>query len=146
MSVSIYLSSKKLDIPDSLTPTKQDRKTWFVSPFGNNYDYRNTFQMWVPFFAMLPAFVIFIVLFFEIELTGYAFFDLFTNSEVKRYNFFFLIKKRIILSSKIRKLKKGSGFNLDLLLAGIMLTFNSFFGLPWYLLIEVYFFYLKFFI
>lgn len=58
---------KKLDIPDnSLVPTKH-RTNWFVSPFGVNYE---KFPVWVPFASIFPALLIFIVLFFEIELTG----------------------------------------------------------------------------
>ena len=37
----------------------------------------------------------------------------------------------MILHAKSRKLKKGTGFNMDLLLAALMMNLNSFFGLPW---------------
>ena len=37
----------------------------------------------------------------------------------------------MILYAKSRKLKKGTGFNLDLLLAALMMNLNSLFGLPW---------------
>jgi hypothetical protein len=91
-----------------LVPTKTTRTNWFINPFGNVFDETSpSLPIWVPFAASLPAFIIFIVLFFEIELTG------------------------ILLNSKHRKLKKGTGFNLDLLLGALMMTFNSFFGLPW---------------
>ena len=73
-------------------------------PYGDGYE---SLPLWVPFGAALPAFIIFIVLFFEVELTG------------------------ILLSAEHRKLKKGTGFNLDLLLGALMMTFNAFFGLPW---------------
>lgn len=33
--------------------------------------------------------------------------------------------------AKHRKLKKGTGFNLDLLLSALMMAVNSLFGLPW---------------
>ena len=71
------------------------RKNWIISPFGNNYnDQPNDFSFWVPIFAIVPASLVFIILFFEVELTG------------------------IMLSAKHRKLKKGNGFNVDLLLGG----------------------------
>ncbi|CAF0838647.1 unnamed protein product, partial [Brachionus calyciflorus] len=95
------INTQKLDIPDELTPTKP--RDWFVSPFG----IESVLPIWVPFLSIVPAFLIFIVLFFEVELTG------------------------IILLAKHRKLKKGTGFNLDLLLGALMMTFNSLFGLPW---------------
>ena len=43
----------------------------------------------------------------------------------------FCLFYRILLANKNRKLKKGTGFNIDLLLGAIMMTINSFFGLPW---------------
>jgi hypothetical protein len=67
----------------------------------------NQLPIWVPFASFLPALVIFIVLFFELELTG------------------------IILNAEHRKLKKGTGFNIDLLIGASMMVLNSFFGLPW---------------
>lgn len=33
--------------------------------------------------------------------------------------------------SKSRKLRKGTGFNIDLLLGSLMMVMNSFLGLPW---------------
>ena len=36
-----------------------------------------------------------------------------------------------MLSVKHRKLTKGTGFHLDLLLSGVMMLLNSLFGLPW---------------
>jgi 1-acyl-sn-glycerol-3-phosphate acyltransferase len=59
---------KKLDIPQNgFVPTNQNRKTWLVSPFGTNID---AFAVWIPFAAFFPALLVFIVLFFEVELTG----------------------------------------------------------------------------
>ena len=101
------IDTQKLEIPENLVPTKNLRVSWFVSPFGNNYENFQYFPWWVPFASIFPASIIFIVLFFEIELTS------------------------IILCAKHRKLIKGTGFNLDLLLGSLMMVFNSFFGLPW---------------
>lgn len=65
--------TQKLDIPDGLVPTKY-RNSWLVSPLGNNFDgakspINNKLPIWVPFVAIFPAFLIFIVLFFEVEVT-----------------------------------------------------------------------------
>jgi hypothetical protein len=45
-----------------------------VSPFGNNFaknlsSSSSQLPLWVPFAAVFPAFLIFIVLFFEVEVT-----------------------------------------------------------------------------
>lgn len=62
---------KKVDIPSILTPTKEEyRKEWFISPLGNE-GFVNL-PLWVPFASAIPAFLIFIVLFMEVELTGYV--------------------------------------------------------------------------
>lgn len=95
------LKTQKLDFPnDTLSPTEY-RNQWLVIPWNKNI------PIWLPFAAFVPALLIFIVLFFEVELTG------------------------MILYSKHRKLKKGTGFNLDLLILAILMNINSLFGLPW---------------
>src|SRR5690349_12136132 len=89
------LKTQKLVMPEGLVPSKTDpdyRIGWFVSMFGS---YRRTFPLWTPFAAIVPASLIFIVMFFEQELIG------------------------IMLNSKTRKLRKGTGFNIDLLLGGM---------------------------
>lgn len=58
------INTQKLDIPDELSPTKP--RDWFVSPIGME----TQLPVWVPFISIIPAFLIFIVLFFEVELTG----------------------------------------------------------------------------
>ena len=52
------------------------RKSWIISPFGNNYhDQSNDFSFWVPILAIVPAALVFIILFFEVELTGFVSFE-----------------------------------------------------------------------
>lgn len=63
------INTQKLDIPDEIVPTKP--RDWFVSPLGTE----SSLPLWVPFIAIIPAFLIFIVLFFEVELTGYLKFN-----------------------------------------------------------------------
>jgi hypothetical protein len=96
------VETPKLDIPDNTYSPTQHRTTWFVSPFGTS---AKQFPLWIIFASILPALLVFIVLFFELELTG------------------------MILDAKHRKLKKGSGFNLDLLISALLMNLNSFFGL-----------------
>ena len=65
---------KKLNIPEDIVPQKFNlRKSWIVSPFGNNYiGYKDDFPMWVPLVAIFPAALLFIILFFEVELTEFV--------------------------------------------------------------------------
>ena len=61
------ITTQKLDVPDDLIPTRLNRTEWFVSPFGQDIE---TFQWWIPFLAFVPGLLIFIILFFEVELIG----------------------------------------------------------------------------
>ena len=61
------VETPKLDIPDNTFSPTEHRSTWLVSPFGTNNIY---FPFWIPVAAILPALLVFIVLFFELELTG----------------------------------------------------------------------------
>ncbi len=66
----LYCLTKKLDIPIDFVPTKHERTSWFVSPVGNNYDENQRFVWWIPLAAMLPGLLVFVILFFEVELIG----------------------------------------------------------------------------
>jgi hypothetical protein len=101
------IQMQRVDIPNKFMPTNSTRTSWFVSPFGNNYTHEESLPWWIPLIAIFPAILIFVIVFFEIELIG------------------------ILLDAKRRNLKKGTGFNLDLMLGSIMMVANSFFGLPW---------------
>jgi len=93
----------KLDIPDGLTPTSPSQRNWMI-------EFLDKDKMLSPLQivgASVPALLVTIILFMETELTG------------------------TIVDRKEYKLKKGSGYNLDLLIVGLLATFCSLFGLPW---------------
>jgi hypothetical protein len=112
------INTPKLEIPDRLTPTKSIREGWYISPFGNNYNQNKELPYWVPLAAAIPAFLIFVVLFFEVELTGCE------KNLLKEINYFICFANlnplylSLILNAKHRKLEKGTGFSLDLFLGG----------------------------
>ncbi len=72
------IDTKKLDIPDYFDIPTDNRSSWLIHPFGNNLNLNNTdkydaaklLPFWVPFASIIPALLIFIVLFFEVEVTG----------------------------------------------------------------------------
>ena len=75
------IQTQKLDIPDNFMPTSTSRVSWIVSPFGGNYKGKNEefsgdfqkeaiFAWWIPVFSVMPASLIFVILFFEVELIG----------------------------------------------------------------------------
>lgn len=98
-----YEFTPKLDIPDGLTPTSPNKRDWFISIMG----VEKQLSPLAIIFASVPALFVTILLFMETELTG------------------------TIVDRKDYKLKKGSGYNLDLLIVGLLATFSSLLGLPW---------------
>ena len=82
--------TEKLSVPDGLRPTNEELRGWFVKPFGKE----EPLPIWSYFAAAIPAFLVFILIFMESQITS------------------------IIVNKKQRNLKKGPGYHLDLLLIG----------------------------
>ncbi|XP_065304819.1 band 3 anion transport protein-like isoform X2 [Dermacentor albipictus] len=94
--------SQKLKVPNGLS-TSIEGRGWFVSPISST----QPFIWWHIFVAALGAVLVFILMFLEIEIC------------------------ELILSKKERKLQKGSGFHLDLLLICYMELGCAIIGAPW---------------
>ncbi|XP_066467654.1 anion exchange protein 3 isoform X2 [Tiliqua scincoides] len=95
--------TQKLNVPSVLSVTAPDKRGWFIHPLGS----KQTFPIWMMFASAIPALLVFILIFMETQITS------------------------LIVSKKERKLQKGSGFHLDLLLIGTMGGLCALFGLPW---------------
>ncbi|CAI5762852.1 anion exchange protein 3 isoform X1 [Podarcis lilfordi] len=95
--------TQKLNVPSVLSVTTPNKRGWFIHPLGSN----QVFPMWMMFASAIPALLVFILIFMETQITT------------------------LIVSKKERKLIKGSGFHLDLLLIGTMGGLCALFGLPW---------------
>ncbi|XP_043360803.1 anion exchange protein 3 isoform X2 [Dermochelys coriacea] len=95
--------TQKLNVPTGLSVTSPQKRGWFIHPLGS----RQAFPMWMMFASAIPALLVFILIFMETQITI------------------------LIVSKKERKLLKGSGFHLDLLLIGTMGGLCALFGLPW---------------
>ncbi|XP_054236996.1 anion exchange protein 3 [Indicator indicator] len=95
--------TQKLNVPSGLSVTSPHKRGWFIHPMGSS----GTFPMWMMFASAIPALLVFILIFMETQITT------------------------LIVSKKERKLLKGSGFHLDLLLIGTMGGLCALFGLPW---------------
>lgn len=96
-----------LSIDNPLTegfhPTRHHDRGWFINPGGMN---KAMSMGWI-FAAIIPAVFVGILLFMETEMTG------------------------VLLSKKEHKLAKGSGFNLDMVVVGVLAFGCSLLGLPW---------------
>ncbi|XP_038575995.1 anion exchange protein 3 isoform X2 [Micropterus salmoides] len=95
--------TQKLNVPSGFSVTAPDKRGWFISPFGD----KKPFPTWMMGASIVPALLVFILIFMETQITS------------------------LIVSKKERRLVKGSGFHLDLLLIVILGAICPLFGLPW---------------
>ncbi|XP_076602325.1 anion exchange protein 3 isoform X2 [Chaetodon auriga] len=95
--------TQKLDVPSGFSVTSPDKRGWFISPFGD----KQPFPTWMMGASIVPALLVFILIFMETQITS------------------------LIVSKKERRLVKGSGFHLDLLLIVVLGAICPLFGLPW---------------
>ncbi|XP_028930328.1 band 3 anion transport protein isoform X2 [Ornithorhynchus anatinus] len=95
--------TQKLKVPKGLTVSNTTARGWFIHPLG----LRRVFPYWMMFASVLPALLVFILIFLESQITT------------------------LIVSKPERKLVKGSGFHLDLLLIVGMGGLGALFGMPW---------------
>ncbi|XP_060637112.2 band 3 anion transport protein isoform X3 [Anolis sagrei] len=93
--------TQKLKVPEGLEVSNPKERGWFIHPLGND------FPIVMMFAAALPALLVFILIFLESQITT------------------------LIVSKPERKLVKGSGFHLDLLLIVGMGGVAAMFGMPW---------------
>uniref|UniRef100_UPI003AABBA0C anion exchange protein 3 n=1 Tax=Centroberyx gerrardi TaxID=166262 RepID=UPI003AABBA0C len=95
--------TQKLNVPSGFSVTSPEKRGWFISPFGD----KHPFPPWMMGASIIPALLVFILIFMETQITS------------------------LIVSKKERRLVKGSGFHLDLLLIVTLGAFCPLFGLPW---------------
>ncbi|XP_028606136.2 anion exchange protein 2 isoform X1 [Podarcis muralis] len=95
--------TQKLSVPHGFSVTDPQKRGWVINPLGES----QAFPVWMMVASVLPAVLVFILIFMETQITT------------------------LIISKKERKLQKGSGFHLDLLLIVAMGGFCALFGLPW---------------
>ncbi|CAO2645551.1 Band 3 anion transport protein, partial [Lemmus lemmus] len=95
--------TQKLSVPDGLKVSNSSARGWVIHPLG----LYGHFPLWMMFASALPALLVFILIFLESQITT------------------------LIVSKPERKMVKGSGFHLDLLLVVGMGGVAALFGMPW---------------
>ncbi|XP_052080375.1 anion exchange protein 2-like isoform X4 [Mytilus californianus] len=101
LSIGESVYTQKLQVPPTLEPTL--KRGWVVNPVGT----KKRIEVYIIFASFIPAALIFMLLYLETQIT------------------------EMILNKKELKMKKGSGFHLDMVLVGVMTFMCSLFGLPW---------------
>ncbi|XP_072549431.1 solute carrier family 4 member 1a (Diego blood group) [Salminus brasiliensis] len=95
--------TQKLVVPQGLTVSNTSARGWLINPMGE----KKQFPIWMMFACVVPGLLVFILIFLESQITT------------------------LIVSKPERKMVKGSGFHLDLLLLVAMGGAASIFGVPW---------------
>ncbi|KAM6312065.1 band 3 anion transport protein isoform 2-T2 [Podargus strigoides] len=95
--------TQKLNVPKGLEVTNSSARGWFINPMGIH----QPFPIWMMFASVVPALLVFILIFLETQITT------------------------LIVSKPERKLVKGTGYHLDLLLIVAMGGLAALFGMPW---------------
>ncbi|KAK5643033.1 hypothetical protein RI129_009200 [Pyrocoelia pectoralis] len=95
--------TEKLTVPQGFTPSNPEVRGWIVNPKGM----LQPIELWVAFAAGVPALLVYILLFMETHIT------------------------ELIIDKPERKLKKGSGFHLDIVLVCLLNVGCGLIGAPW---------------
>uniref|UniRef100_A0AAQ5XXG4 Anion exchange protein n=1 Tax=Amphiprion ocellaris TaxID=80972 RepID=A0AAQ5XXG4_AMPOC len=95
--------TQKLVVPKGVEVTNPKVRGWFINPMGE----KKPFPIWMMGACCVPALLVFILIFLESQITT------------------------LIVSKPERKMVKGSGFHLDLLILVTMGGISSIFGVPW---------------
>lgn len=61
--------TEKLKVPEGLTPSDPEARGWFISPSG----LKAPIDPWVPFIALVPAVLIYILVFMETHISEYVY-------------------------------------------------------------------------
>ncbi|KAM6957170.1 solute carrier family 4 member 1a (Diego blood group) [Aplochiton taeniatus] len=106
IAVDIHIEdayTQKLLVPKGIEVTNPKERGWLINPMGE----KKPFPVWMMAASAVPALLVFILIFLESQITT------------------------LIVSKPERKMVKGSGFHLDLLILVTMGGICSLFGMPW---------------
>ncbi|KTF94886.1 hypothetical protein cypCar_00020595 [Cyprinus carpio] len=95
--------TQKLVVPKGLQVSNPKMRGWLINPLGEH----KPFPIWLMFASIVPAMLVFILIFLESQITT------------------------LIVSKPERKMVKGSGFHMDLLILVSMGGLSAIFGIPW---------------
>ncbi|XP_013138197.1 PREDICTED: anion exchange protein 3 isoform X2 [Papilio polytes] len=101
LSVLVPVWTEKLQVPDGLSPTAD--RSWLV-PLNPGLE---TIPMWAAFAMALPALMVYIIVFMETHIA------------------------ELIIDKPERRLKKGSGFHMDIVIMSVVNAVCGMFGAPW---------------
>ncbi|KYM83499.1 Anion exchange protein 2 [Atta colombica] len=98
----LMVKTEKLLVPEGLSPTMPNRN-WFVSPIG----YEKPIPLWMALACAVPALLVYILVFMETQIS------------------------ELIIDKKERKLRKGNGYHMDIVVVCLMNIGCGLMGAPW---------------
>ncbi|XP_038216460.1 anion exchange protein 2 isoform X2 [Zerene cesonia] len=101
VSAFVPVWTEKLQVPDGLSPTAN--RSWLV-PLNPGLE---TIPVWAAFAMALPALMVYIIVFMETHIA------------------------ELIIDKPERRLKKGSGFHMDIVVMSLVNAVCGMFGAPW---------------
>ncbi|XP_047543551.1 anion exchange protein 2 isoform X1 [Vanessa atalanta] len=101
ISCLVPVWTEKLQVPDGLSPTSS--RSWLV-PLNPGLE---TIPLWATFAMVLPALMVYIIVFMETHIA------------------------ELIIDKPERRLKKGSGFHMDIVIMSLVNALCGMFGAPW---------------
>ncbi|XP_017794317.1 PREDICTED: band 3 anion exchange protein [Habropoda laboriosa] len=96
------VKTEKLLVPEGLTPTLPGRN-WLVSPAG----IQKPIPLWMAMACIVPALLVYILVFMETQIS------------------------ELIIDKKERKLRKGNGYHMDIVVVCLMNVGCGLMGAPW---------------
>ncbi|KAG7211528.1 hypothetical protein KM043_010790 [Ampulex compressa] len=96
------VKTEKLLVPEGLSPSIPGR-SWFVSPVGT----KRPIPLWMTMACIVPALLVYILIFMETQIS------------------------ELIIDKKERKLRKGNGYHMDIVVVCLMNVGCGLMGAPW---------------
>ncbi|XP_053971166.1 band 3 anion exchange protein isoform X5 [Hylaeus volcanicus] len=96
------VKTEKLLVPEGLSPTQRGR-SWLVSPVGLH----KPIPLWMAMACIVPALLVYILVFMETQIS------------------------ELIIDKKERKLRKGNGYHMDIVVVCLMNVGCGLMGAPW---------------
>lgn len=96
------VKTEKLIVPEGFTPTNTER-SWIVSPAGTE----KPIPLWIALASCVPALLVYILVFMETQIS------------------------ELIIDKKERKLRKGNGYHMDIVVVCLLNVGCGLIGAPW---------------
>ncbi|XP_046734499.1 band 3 anion transport protein isoform X1 [Diprion similis] len=97
------VKTEKLLVPDGLSPSDPDKRGWLI-PLGGE---KQSIPVWLALVCVVPALLVYILIFMETQIS------------------------ELIIDKKERKLRKGNGYHMDIVVVSLMNVGCGFIGMPW---------------